>query len=173
MKKLFPLFILLSSFMSCSSKLALPTIDNVDINQYKGKWYEIARLPNSFEKGLSCVTAEYSIKTNGKIKVVNKGYAIEKSKWKSSQGTAWVPDNNFPGQLKVSFFWPFAGDYYIIALADDYSYALVGAPDRNYLWVLSRTKTLDVATYEQLIQIAKNQNFDTSNLEKINQTCTE
>lgn len=159
--------------MSCSSKLALPTIDNVDINQYQGKRYEIARLPNNFEKGLNCVTAEYTIKTNGKVNVLNKDYSANNSKWKSSQGTAWASDEAFPGQLKVSFFWPFAGDYYIIALADDYSYALVGAPDRNYLWVLSRTKTLDEATYEQLIQIAKNQNFDTSNLEKINQNCTE
>lgn len=76
MKKLFPLFILLSSFMSCSSKLALPTIDNVDINQYQGKRYEIARLPNNFEKGLNCVTAEYTIKTNGKVNVLNKDYQL-------------------------------------------------------------------------------------------------
>lgn len=173
MKKIIPFFILLASIMSCSPKLALPTVDNVDIDQYQGKWYEIARLPNSFEKGLSCVTAEYTIKKNGKINVLNKGYFSKKNKWKSSKGTAWVPNAAISGQLKVSFFWPFAGDYYIIALADDYSYALVGAPDRNYLWVLSRSKTLDETIFEQLVQIAKNQDFDTSKLEKIDQSCTE
>ncbi len=98
----------------------------VDIEKYTGQWYEIARLPNSFERGLKCTTATYTLKKNGKIKVLNKGYSIEETgKVSTAKGSAWIPDPDYPGRLKVSFFWPFAGNYYIISLDEKYENVLV------------------------------------------------
>lgn len=160
------------SFLSCKSTLELRTVEKVDVEKYIGNWYEIARLPNRFEKGLECVTATYSLKEKGKIEVINKGYIIGKiNEFKTAKGSAWVPDANFPGRLKVSFFWPFAGDYYIIALEENYKYALVGDPSRKYLWVLSRTKKLDDLVFSELLEIAKKNGFEVSNILKINQDC--
>ncbi len=157
---------------SCSTTRVLPTVDKVDINHYIGTWYEIARLPNSFEKGLECVTANYSMKKNGKIEVLNKGYSPgKKGEFKTARGTAWVPDINYPGRLKVSFFWPFAGDYYIISLDEAYKFALIGDPSRKYLWVLSRTRDLEMEIYTRLIGIAKENGFDTDQILVVNQNC--
>ncbi len=162
----------MASFLSFKTTEELSTVKNVDLNQYAGLWYEIARFPNSFEKGLECVTATYTLKDNGKIEVLNKGHVSEnKQKVKTAKGTARIPDVNFPGQLKVSFFWPFSGDYYIIALDKNYQYALVGDPSRKYLWVLSKNKTLEPAIYDNLLDIAQKNGFDTSKLVKINQDC--
>jgi apolipoprotein D and lipocalin family protein len=128
-------------------------------------------LPNSFEKGLECVTANYSLKPNGKIKVLNKGYSEKKGAFKTSQGTAWRPDEKYPGRLKVSFFWPFSGNYYIIALDEDYSFALVGDPSRKYLWVLARTRELDEGIYSDLMEKARSLGFDTGEIQQIKQDC--
>lgn len=150
----------------------LSTVKEVDIQKYAGQWYEIARLPNSFEKGLGCVTATYTLKKNGKIEVLNQGRSIKKPGKKSTaKGTAWVPDAAYPGRLKVSFFWPFAGNYYIISLDQDYNYALVGDPSRKYLWVLSRSKALDNTIYTELLDIAKVNGFDIDKVIKVNQGC--
>lgn len=149
----------------------LPTVDWVDVNKYTGQWYEIARLPNSFEKGLECVTANYSFKKNGKIEVLNKGYSLDKGRYKTAKGTAWVPDSEFPGRLKVTFFWPFAGNYYIISLDKDYHHVLVGDPSRKYLWILSRTRELDEDVYSELMNTAGKHGFDTSAVVRINQDC--
>lgn len=150
----------------------LHTVEKVDIAKYTGVWYEIARLPNRFEKGLECVTATYSLKKNGKIKVLNKGYSIKnKGEFKTAEGTAWIPDPEYPGRLKVRFFWPFSGDYYIIALDQDYKYALVGDPSRKYLWVLSRTRDMDGTVYKELLNIATDNGFDVENIIEINQDC--
>jgi apolipoprotein D and lipocalin family protein len=166
------ILIAMISFLSCKPANFLQTVEKVDIEKYTGQWYEIARLPNSFEKNLECVTANYSVKKNGKIEVLNKGYSSEnKSEFKTARGTAWVPDPQFPGQLKVSFFWPFAGDYYIISLDEDYKYVLVGDPSRKYLWILSRTKILDSAVYSKLLEIARQNGFEIENILKINQGC--
>lgn len=160
------------SFMSCYPKRDLPTVNKVELQKYSGRWYEIARLPNRFEKGLVCVTANYQVKKNGKIEVINKGRPEKDIKRiKTAKGTAWVPNKNFPGQLKVRFFWPFAGNYYIITLNKDYQYVLVGDPSRKYLWVLSRTKTLPKDIYTKLLKIAKENGFDTRKLIKIKQDC--
>jgi apolipoprotein D and lipocalin family protein len=165
------LFIMLS-FLSCKNSEPLETVESVDINRYLGEWYEIARLPNSFEKGLECVTATYSIKDNGKIEVLNKGFSIEnKGENKTAKGVAWVPKTQYPGRLKVSFFRPFSGKYYIIALDKDYKYALVGDPSRKYLWVLSRTKILDDSIYTNLLEVAQKHKFDISTIIKVNQDC--
>lgn len=164
------LLLSLMGLFSCS-KTPLETVSALDLEKYQGTWYEIARLPNNFEKNLSCVSATYSLADNGKVKVLNKGYDVKSAKLKTITGTASVPNANYPGRLSVSFFWPFAGDYYVIALDSDYSYALVGAPSRDYLWLLARTKTLDEITISELILIAKDNGFPVEKLERINQTC--
>lgn len=161
----------MAAFFSFKTSQDLPTADQVDLSRYEGLWYEIARLPNSFEKGLECVTATYTQKSNGKIEVLNKGFASEKGRFKTAKGTARVPDSMFPGRLKVTFFWPFSENYYIISLDENYRYALVGDPTRRYLWVLSRTKELDASIYDDLLHLAKNNGFDTSRVLKINQSC--
>jgi len=167
------LLILLSmiSILSCRTTRDLPTVDGVELTKYQGLWYEIARLPNSFEKGLECVTATYTLKSNGKIDVLNRGYSSEKGKYKSARGTARVPDPDEPGKLKVSFFWPFSGDYYILQLDDEYRYALIGDPSRKYLWILSRTSELDAAVYTRLMDHAKNSGFDTDQVTETGQKC--
>ena len=160
------------NLLSCKTIKDLPTVKNVDIEKYSGQWYEIARLPNSFEKGLECVTAKYTVKKNGKIEVLNKGYSSENSgEFKTAKGTAWIPNAKYPGRLKVTFFWPFSGNYYIISLEKNYKYALVGDPSRKYLWILSRSRNLESLTYSKLLDIAKNNGFDINNIIKINQDC--
>jgi len=150
MRNLLILLTILSLF-SCKANRELSTVEEVNLEKYVGRWYEIARLPNKFEEGLKCVTATYSLKKNGKIEVLNKGFSTEKmGESNSAKGRASIPNPEFQGRLKVSFFWPFAGNYYIIALDKDYQYVLVGDPSRKYLWVLSRTKQLDEIVYWDL-----------------------
>jgi apolipoprotein D and lipocalin family protein len=174
--KCFHAFILLIliTLSSCSSSMkTLTTVPDVDITKYSGKWYEIARLPNSFEKGLVCVTAEYGLREDGKISVVNAGQKEgEPGRVKSVKGKAWVPDKNEPGRLKVQFFWPFAGGYYIFHLdKENYKYALVGDPSRKYLWILARSPEIEESLYQQLVEIAKKNEFATGNLLRVRQDC--
>lgn len=151
----------------------LTTVRDVDINKYSGKWYEIARLPNSFEKGLVCVTANYGMRDDGKISVINAGRKEDDiSKVKSVQGKAWVPDKNEPGRLKVQFFWPFAGGYYIFHLdQENYQYALVGNPSRKFLWILARTPKIEESLYQELLDIARKNEFAIEKLIKVRQDC--
>ena len=171
------LYIPLSILMlitSCASDMkTLKTVSEVDLSRYAGKWYEIARLPNSFEKGLICITAEYSLREDGKVTVINSGRKEEDpSKVSSVKGKAWRPDPNEPGRLKVQFFWPFAGGYYIFHLDEKhYQYVLVGNPSRKFLWILSRTPVMDESLYNQLIGIARDNGFETSSLIKVRQDC--
>ncbi len=156
----------------CKAPKELPTVSEINLQKYSGTWYEIARLPNRFEKGLECITANYTLKVDGTIQVINKGYEIpDKQKIKSAEGKAKVPDQNYPGRLKVSFFGPFYGNYYIIELDDNYQYVLVGEPGRKYLWILSRTKQLDAGIYDRLTDIAQSNGFDTTKLIKVQQDC--
>lgn len=160
------------NLFSCKTPQDLTTVKEVNLQKYAGTWYEIARLPNRFEKGLTCITATYNLKENGEIEVLNQGHLLENTNKKSqAKGKAWVPNANYPGRLKVQFFWPFAGDYYIIHLDKDYQYVLVGSPNRKFLWVLSKTKQLDETIYLKLIDIAKEQGFDVSTLIKVEQNC--
>jgi apolipoprotein D and lipocalin family protein len=150
----------------------LPTVPVVDIQRYAGTWYEIARLPNSFEKDIKCITATYTLDKPGKISVLNQGRKISNpAKLNSIKGYARIPDAKYPGRLKVTFFWPFAGDYYIIDLDKDYQYALVGAPSRKYLWILSRNPKIDPALYDQLIKKAQTLGFETAVMIKNEQDC--
>jgi len=131
----------------------LPVAQDVDLARYTGTWYEIARYPNFFERDCTGVTAEYTILDDGGIQVVNscrKGSldgAIEEI-----TGRARVVDDVTHAKLKVSFFGPFEGDYWILELGDNYEYAVVGEPSRNFLWILSRAPTLDEATYDGILQ---------------------
>jgi apolipoprotein D and lipocalin family protein len=148
-------------------------VGRVDLDRYIGRWYEIARLPNSFEKGLICTTATYSIKKNGKISVVNEGRkdSVE-GRVSRATGTAWVVDPKEPGKLKVSFFWPFASDYWIIALdSEEYRFARVAGPDRKFLWILSRGPVMEDGLYDELVESAQLMGFDTDSLYKVPQVC--
>lgn len=149
--------------------MKLNTVDNLDLARYQGTWYEIARLPNSFERNLESVTATYTIKQNGKIEVINQGYKSG-AKRKSIKGVAWVPKEDYPGRLKVRFFWPFSGDYYVIAIDKDYKYALVGSPTRKFLWILAKEPTISEEVYEQYLSIAAQESFPISELIKVDQS---
>jgi lipocalin len=165
------ILIFMAALFSSSAAQELPTVEEVNLTKYTGTWYEIARLPNSFEKGMQCVTATYTLKDNGKIEVLNKGYIAKKGKYKSARGNAWVPDREYPGRLKVTFFWPFSGNYYIMALDEDYQYALVGDPSRKYLWVLARSSALEESIYSELMSLAKSKGFDVERVIRIDQSC--
>lgn len=173
MKKVFLLLIAIMMLSSCGSDSPyLKTVDKVDVNKYMGTWYEIVRLPNSFEKGLECVTATYSLKENGDVKVTNRGRNVDdRSKIDEANATAWVVDTASNSKLKVRFFWPFAGDYWIIALDKDYQYAMVGTPSRKYLWILSRQSKLDEVVTKSLLDSASRSGFDISKIENVKQDC--
>lgn len=171
----FVLFCSILFFLTHCSKDMRPlkTVDHIDINKYLGKWYEIARLPNTFEKGLICTTAEYSMRGDGKIRVLNTGHKEKDTKKiKTAEGKAWVPDPAIPSRLKVQFFWPFRGDYYIFHLDEvNYQYALVGDPSRKYFWLLSRTPSISDELYENLLDVAGRNGFDTTRFYKPPQIC--
>lgn len=159
------------SILGCGPKQGLPTVQNFELDKYLGTWYEVQRLPNSFEKNLKCVTATYSLRKNGKINVYNKGVNSKTGKTDDITGYATVPDKEKLAQLKVTFFWPFGGDYYVIDLDSNYSTALVGAPNRKYLWLLSREPSIEPSRLNEMIKIAKDQGFDVQALEKIEHNC--
>lgn len=147
-------------------------VKEVDLKKYAGTWYEIARLPNSFEKNLKCISATYTLRDDGKINVLNQGRNIkDPSKKDSAEGIAKVPDKNVPGKLRVSFFRPFWGDYWILYLDKDYRHVLVGDPSYKYLWILNREKTMDESTYYMLIEKAKEQGYNTGPMIKVEHNC--
>jgi len=153
---------LLSVFfcMACmNNEKPLPTVSLLDVNRYAGTWHEIARFDHSFERGLSFVTATYTVRENGKIKVENRGMN-EAGKWKSATGVAKVPDASYPGRLKVSFFRPFYGQYWVMKLDADYKVAMVGTPDRKYFWILARAKQLAPEVLEEYKAYAASMGFD-------------
>lgn len=162
MKKDIILVTLLVFFVGCSTKHEyLPTTKSVDINSYKGTWYEIARFEHFFEKGCKNVTATYNLKDDNEIEVINKCTMIEDEKKKEASGIAYAVDNT-NSKLKVSFFRPFYGDYWIIDVDKNYKVALVGSPSREYLWILSRDKIINEKTKKELLLKAENAGFDTS-----------
>lgn len=140
-------------------------VTDFDVNRYLGTWYEIARLDHSFEHGLQQVTAEYSLRSDGGIRVVNQGFNTEEKRWERAEGKAYFIESEDIGRLKVSFFGPFYGAYNIIELdRRGYSYALVCGPDTSYLWILARAPVLDKSTIDHLLAIASKAGFDTSRL---------
>ncbi|WP_219133653.1 lipocalin family protein [Janthinobacterium sp. UMAB-60] len=140
-------------------------VSNFDTSRYLGKWYEIARLDHSFERGLSHVTADYSLRQDGGLKVLNRGYKDADAKWKEAEGKAYFVDKKDVGYLKVSFFGPFYGSYIVFDLdQQDYSYSMISGPDKSYLWLLSRSPTMDPALQQRLVEKARGLGFDTSKL---------
>lgn len=135
-----------------------------DINRYLGKWYEIARLDFKFEKNLNNTTAEYSLKPNGTIKVINRGYNYVSKEWKQSVGKAKFASSNNEARLKVSFFGPFYAAYNVIALDPDYRYAMVAGKNLEYLWILSREKTIPEEIKNDYLDQAKKIGFVISDL---------
>ena len=145
----------------------LKTVPFVDLARYSGTWYEIARYPAWFEKGCTCVTATYTPLPGGKIGVLNK--CRDKSpegREKKAKGRAKVSDGATNSKLKVTFFWPFYADYWIIDLDPNYEYAVVGEPGRKYLWILSRTPRMDPAVREGITKRLVEQGYDPSRLEE-------
>jgi apolipoprotein D and lipocalin family protein len=139
-------------------------VPHVELKKYLGKWYEIARLPARFQEGCTDTTATYSLSENGSISVLNE--CRKSGKVKQAKGKAKVVDKNSGAKLKVTFFWPFYGDYWIIDLSKDYEYAVVGTPNRKYLWILSRTPQMDDKLFSQLVESAKSKGFNVNNLIK-------
>jgi lipocalin len=154
-------FILL--FTDCKSQNTMNTVRELDIEKYLGTWYEIYRLPFYPERNMTDVTATYSLKENGKIKVVNRGK--RNGRFKESSGTAWQPNPQEPGKLKVRFFWPFTGDYLVIALdSANYKYSLVTTGSGKYLWFLSKEPGMPDTIVEQFKTIAIDNGIDLSEL---------
>ena len=143
----------------------LRPVDGFDLGRYLGVWHEVARLDHSFERGLVKVTAEYSLRGDGGVRVLNKGFDPRKNEWKEAEGRAYFTGEKTTGSLKVSFFRPFYGGYYIIELdKENYQYALVAAPGRSYLWLLARSPEPPPAVTAGLVARARALGFDTDKL---------
>lgn len=142
----------------------LEVVPHVELEKYLGKWFEIAHLPARFQEGCTDTTATYTLSKDGNISVLNE--CRRNGKVKLANGKAKVVDKNSGAKLKVTFFWPFYGDYWIIDLGKDYDYAVVGTPNRKYLWILSRTPQMADKLFSQLLESAKSKGFDVSKLIK-------
>jgi apolipoprotein D and lipocalin family protein len=140
-------------------------VENFQLERYLGTWHEIARLDHSFERGLSKVTADYSLREDGGINVVNRGFSADNNAWQEAQGKAYFVNDADEGHLKVSFFGPFYGSYIVFELDTvGYQYAFISGPDKDYLWLLARTPTVKPEVIDQFISMSKSIGFDTSAL---------
>lgn len=141
------------------------TVSGFELDRYLGTWYEIARLDHRFERGLSNVTATYSMRDGGGVQVVNRGFNEADAEWQEAEGKAYFVGAEDEGRLKVSFFGPFYGGYNIVELdMDDYQYSLVAGPDRGYLWILARSPDIEQSTVDQLVTTARELKFPTDEL---------
>ena len=147
-----------------SAPKGIEPVQEFELSKYLGTWHEIARLDHSFERGLSNVTAEYSLREDGGVRVINRGYSAEEGKWEQAEGKAYFVEDSDTGHLKVSFFGPFYGAYVVFNLDEDYQQSFVSGPDRSYLWFLSRTPTVSEADKQRFIQAARAKGFDTDEL---------
>ena len=165
-------FFTLAIFMTTfnSQAQSLETVQSVDLKKYAGKWYEIASFPQYFQKGCHCTTAEYTLTDQGYVIVenrCNKGSVNGKESY--IKGKAFIEEGSSNAKLKVQFFWPFKAKYWIIDLADDYSYAVVGHPNKKYLWILSRTPKMDAKIYPQILTRIQLKGFDLSKIQMTEQ----
>jgi len=161
-------------FMSCKTQKSMidkTVVKELDLQKYLGTWYEIARYDHSFERGLIGVTAKYSLRDDGKIKVVNSGYKNSfDGKYSQAVGKAKIPDpENEPAKLKVSFFLFFYGDYFVMELDKDYQWVVIGSSSDKYLWILSRHPQMEDELYTMLLNRLKMREYDVSNLIKVEQ----
>ena len=148
----------------------LQPVRGFELSRYLGHWYEIARLDHSFERGLTHVTADYSLREDGRVRVINRGYRPEEDRWETTEGVAVFVGPPDEGRLKVSFFGPFYGAYNIIVLDEThYDHALVCGPDRSYLWILAREPRLDPAVFEDLVARARALGFPVEKLIRVDQ----
>ncbi len=154
--------VLLSNCASIPKKAK--AVSNFDADKYLGTWYEIARFDYRFEKNMDNVSAQYSLKNNGNIRVFNSGHDYKKHTWKSSTGEARFRNSKTVGALKVSFFKPFYAGYNVIAIDEDYQYALVAGSSLKYLWLLSRKKTIPESVKQDYLKLAEEIGYDTSKL---------
>ncbi len=168
------LLIISNSFMSCNTQKSMidkTVVEQLDIQEYLGTWYEIARYDHSFERGLVGVTADYSLRDDGKIKVINSGYKNSlDGKFSQAVGKAKIPKpEKEPAKLKVSFFWFFYGDYFVLELDKDYQWAVIGSSSDKYLWILSRTPQMENELYTDLLNRLKKRGYNVSSLIKVEQ----
>lgn len=167
MKKTFFLLVFCSLVFGSGKAQILETVANVDLDKYAGTWYEIASFPQRFQKGCHGTTATYT-KTDKAYLVVENSCRKDSLNGKESyvKGKAYIEEGTGNSKLKVQFFWPFKGKYWIIDLANDYQYAVVGHPNREYLWILSRSPQMEDQTYQEIISRLKEKKFDISKLNK-------
>jgi apolipoprotein D and lipocalin family protein len=158
---------LILGLFSCKNSSQLQTVPSVDVNRYMGKWYEIASYPQFFEKGCSNVSATYTLK-DSYVEVFNS--SIKNGKENSITGKAFVVKNSGNAKLKVQFFWPFKGDYWIIDLDKDYAWAVVSDPKQKTLWVLSRTPQMEESIYQSILQKLAAKGFDLKRIQLMKQT---
>lgn len=156
-------------FLLTACSVAPPTgvapVTAFELSRYLGRWYEIARLDHSFERGMSDVNATYEVRADGSVKVINRGYDTQRQAWKEAIGRALFIGDPGIASLKVSFFGPFYGGYHVIALdRENYRWSLVAGPDRDYLWILARDKTLPAGVRDQLLAQAQALGFATDKL---------
>lgn len=145
-------------------------VNELDIEKYLGTWYEIARYDHSFERGLVGVTATYSYRKDGKIKVVNAGYkGTLDGQQSEAVGKAKIPNPAIPSKLKVSFFWFFYGDYFVLELDKDYKWAVIGSSSDKYLWILSRWPQMNDELYQQILNGLTQRGYNVSQLIKVKQ----
>ncbi len=164
--RIFTLFLLSFSLLGCTGlPQGVTPVQGFDKSKYLGKWYEVARLDHSFERGLSNVSAEYELLESGGIKVTNRGYSSDEGEWKEAVGKAYFVKEDDVGHLKVSFFGPFYGSYAIFDLDhENYQYAFVSGYNTSYLWLLSRTPNVSEDVKEKFIQEAGHLGFNTKDL---------
>ena len=170
-KFLLPLILVLmaSTLLQCgTSRKQLPplrVVSHVELNKYTGIWYEIARYPTRFQEGCVGSRATYTLRDDGRIAVLNQCHIGSlDGEISSASGKGWVVDPRTNAKLKVSFFWPFSGDYWIIDLGETYEYAVVGHPSREYLWILSRTPRMEEGLYNRILGRLDDQHYDVSKL---------
>ncbi len=164
-KKVPIMLLLLLSGCSVGMPDNIRPVGDFQLERYLGTWYEIARLDHSFERGLSRVTAEYSMRDDGGVRVMNRGFNAKDDKWKDAEGKAYFVEGTDQGYLKVSFFGPFYGSYIVFELdRENYRYALVCGPDKSYLWILARTPELDRLVLDGLVARADSLGFETDKL---------
>ena len=161
------------AIMGLTACLGMPEkvtpIKSFELSRYLGKWYEIARLDHSFERGLEKVSAEYSLMDDGGVSVLNRGYSLEDAKWKEANGKAYFVNDSDEGYLKVSFFGPFYGSYVIFEIErENYEYAFVSGPNKSYLWLLARTPDLTKNKIEKFIKRSEELGFNTDDLIFVN-----
>ncbi len=168
MKTRIAALLLIAITTACAQRGAPPrTVEALDLDRYLGTWYEIASFPSWFQRDCVATQAAYSLRDDGRVRVENA--CREKTldgEWTRIEGIAWPAEPGDFTRLKVQFFWPMRGDYWVLALGPDYEWALVGHPNREYLWVLSRTRAIEDAVYASIVKQASAEGYDVERLRR-------